>query len=819
VTQDVSSMNGWLPEHESETEINTENQSRVDEEPVADHPFIRGVKTDPGVVLKDADYEDESSDSYDDDTGQQIEDSQNIFETETTTTATISTTSEAPQSQLAQPNSMTEKNRLYCMVPFIWSPRFLHSYHAIHATWGKRCHILRFFIDPIIGDSLVGYYNMTLASDVIAAAKNANLTLPNDVVVLHDIQRPWHTCREENEAKTCRNIWEKIWRSWVYVVSGKGGSTPTSIDVGVGAHSSEWFVKVDSDTFLFPENLSRYVKSRNWSYDDHHYFGHVLNHRVKDRGVPFVAGAAVFFSRATLLAAADSFQNMPMESGDEEEDGTCRDAWTGAEEVVTAVCLKDHSNIIAEPAIDSLGREEISLAPVDNAIAYNRTAHGEWWFWEGKNRFPCHDDGDCLAHLPLAFHGYKESEPFFDLEKEFYGSIMNGEEDDSLAKRNDDKIASRNWFNFQQTHEYFERIRAAMRVAAKEEESDLKFSTAQNLPTHKKNRLYCMVPFIFARKYMPSYQAIRNTWGKRCDVLKFFVDPIVENDEGNFIDLRQSQNGAKMVLPQDVIVVYSIRRPWHMCDSKKKRGGACMNIWEKVWRSWLWIDDNDIDKGDWFVKVDSDSYLFPENVRKYVEENHWSPDDHHYFGHKLRHTEDWRQPPIIAGSAVFFSRATVKGAAAIFREFKYEEQNTLARKCMDAYTSAEESLTAVCLKQHLGIDAEHTLDDMGNELIAVSPIEDSLLWNRTEQGEWWYWKNKPRTDLKTGREIHNCCGDFPIAFHGYKDPLWFYKLEDELYEMDDLPGVSDKWKKYKWHNIGNTKRYFDQITKARNAGV
>lgn len=136
-------------------------------------------------------------------------------------------------------------------------------------------------------------------------------------------------------------------------------------------------------------------------------------------------------------------------------------------------------------------------------------------------------------------------------------------------------------------------------------------------------------------------------------------------------------------------------------------------------------------------------------------------------------------------------------------------------------TSAEEILTAVCLKEHLGIDAEHALDEFEDELIVVSEIEDSLIWNRTEQGEWWYWKNKPRKHPDTGREIHQCCGIFPIAFHGYKDPLWFYKLEDELYKMEELPpGVSDKLKEYKWRNYNETNRFFDRVRKARkNIGV
>lgn len=39
----------------------------------------------------------------------------------------------------------------------------------------------------------------------------------------------------------------------------------------------------------------------------------------------------------------------------------CRDAHTDQEEVITAVCLKQHLNIYAEAALDDLGRELISV--------------------------------------------------------------------------------------------------------------------------------------------------------------------------------------------------------------------------------------------------------------------------------------------------------------------------------------------------------------------------------------------------------------------------------------------------------------------------
>ena len=92
-----------------------------------------------------------------------------------------------------------------------------------------------------------------------------------------------------------------------------------------------------------------------------------------------------------------------------------------------------------------------------------------------------------------------------------------------------------------------------------------------------------------------------------------------------------------------------------------------------------------------------------------------------------------------------------------------------------------------------------------------------MLWNRTEQGEWWYWKNKPKIHPVTGKDnMHHCCGDYPIVFHGYKDSQWFYKLENEFYhnEEDLSDGEGDKWKEYSWRNPVQTNRYFDRVRKA-----
>lgn len=159
-------------------------------------------------------------------------------------------------------------------------------------------------------------------------------------------------------------------------------------------------------------------------------------------------------------------------------------------------------------------------------------------------------------------------------------------------------------------------------------------------------------------------------------------------------------------------------------------------------------------------------------------------------------------------------RTTLKSLANVLKEFKEGETGKSGnRECKDAYTSEEEVITAICLKQNFGVEAVPALDATGNELVTVSEIEDTLLWNRTEQGEWWYWKNKPKVHPKTGAEMHQCCGDRPIAFHGYKDPQWFYILDNEFYGSD-IPIEDDQRWKYNWRNPAETKSYFERMKKS-----
>ncbi|KAL7536161.1 hypothetical protein ACHAWF_005379 [Thalassiosira exigua] len=94
-------------------------------------------------------------------------------------------------------------------------------------------------------------------------------------------------------------------------------------------------------------------------------------------------------------------------------------------------------------------------------------------------------------------------------------------------------------------------------------------------------------------------------WGKQCDVLKFTIDPIIGDEKGGFLKLHVDD--SRYELPDDVSVI-DMRRPWNMCPKFEK--GTCRSIWEKVWRSWIWVDEHDkkgADRVEWYAKMDADA--------------------------------------------------------------------------------------------------------------------------------------------------------------------------------------------------------------------
>jgi hypothetical protein len=257
------------------------------------------------------------------------------------------------------------------------------------------------------------------------------------------------------------------------------------------------------------------------------------------------------------------------------------------------------------------------------------------------------------------------------------------------------------------------------------------------------NRLYCMVPFYWddekTRRY--HYEAIMMTWGRRCDVIKFFTDV-------------QSTKGVRL---PDNFVRLNTTRP-AMCGAR-----PCRHIWEKVWRMLVWTADNEAHLGDWFCKVDEDTYIFPENLKSFVARKGWDPKDNYYFGHMLYNRLSDAKIKFIAGANPYYSHGAITRIAPHLKAMPYENRGEHG-VCADRNGANEEVTTSICFRDHLQLLPTTTMNGHGQERIMIF-YPKAHLNAMTVREEWgWFWKNKP-AHAGVGP---NCCAPDPIGFHGYK---------------------------------------------------
>lgn len=116
----------------------------------------------------------------------------------------------------------------------------------------------------------------------------------------------------------------------------------------------------------------------------------------------------------------------------------------------------------------------------------------------------------------------------------------------------------------------------------------------KNDTKYVRDRVYCMVPFIWNNEM---YDAIMQTWGKRCNTINFLTDAEVMtegkfqghyiiNDQNNADDptkgYKHYSEFPEGTFPDNVIFV-NMTRPWTGCRNKKDgKPQICRHIWEKM---------------------------------------------------------------------------------------------------------------------------------------------------------------------------------------------------------------------------------------------
>ena len=257
-------------------------------------------------------------------------------------------------------------------------------------------------------------------------------------------------------------------------------------------------------------------------------------------------------------------------------------------------------------------------------------------------------------------------------------------------------------------------------------------------------------------------------------------------------------NETKQTVVRAKVVQINTRRT-NICDGK-----PCRHLWEKIWRCWQYVDRHDGDEADWFVKVDTDTFFFPENLRRYVTRMKFDPSQQHFFGHRLRHL----QPTYtIVGSSSVFSRGTL-------RVFSNSTGVDVAdQECRDSAAELEEPNVGACLRNK-GVEAKDAFDEDGKEQfmifqpmhhLQIYPPQDGKPgknWPNDTENDWFLGHGNPQTNWGKDHPSGS-----PIAFHAFKGKGGREKMR-ALYSLFTGQTVGNQGDTYRYDEESKERDYF-----------
>jgi hypothetical protein len=190
------------------------------------------------------------------------------------------------------------------------------------------------------------------------------------------------------------------------------------------------------------------------------------------------------------------------------------------------------------------------------------------------------------------------------------------------------------------------------------------------------------------------------------------------------------------------------------------------NIWEKSWRTWVHMLEQGLEKHEFFVKTDTDSFLAVENLKAYL--GYFDPEQDWYIGHTLLH--QWDQEVIFnTGIGYVISRGT---ARRLLPQLKSMAPNCDGRYlgCCEQNQANEDAHMGSCMSD-LGVLPTNQLDRQGRVRFHIFKKTDHHVIYREDS---WYWMHTP-THMQEGPE---CCNPYPLVLHGYKeeDPLKNFQM-------------------------------------------
>eukprot|EP00730_Choanoeca_flexa_P018651 TRINITY_DN9080_c0_g1_i2.p1 TRINITY_DN9080_c0_g1~~TRINITY_DN9080_c0_g1_i2.p1 ORF type:complete len:478 (+),score=104.21 TRINITY_DN9080_c0_g1_i2:124-1557(+) len=255
-------------------------------------------------------------------------------------------------------------------------------------------------------------------------------------------------------------------------------------------------------------------------------------------------------------------------------------------------------------------------------------------------------------------------------------------------------------------------------------------------------KVYCFVLTI-EKRHDTKAVAVNNTWGRRFDGLNFMTSA---------------------PFPGLDTVVLNIK------DESRK------TLWPKIKLAWLHTYANYIDKYDWFMKADDDTFVMVDNLRRMLKQ--YDPNKPHFFG---------KQFLLHRGQPKIELRYMSGGAGYVLSRGALKLLGDNAKTALSNNGIAEDVEIARSLLK-LGIVCDDTRDEEGRERFIPMNI-DNMRYKYTHKNKpyFWYW----RYSYYPTRDGYGCCSKYWISTH-YMYSMDLYRLEKLYIEGKDGHGKDPK---------------------------
>ncbi|KAM3935261.1 glycoprotein-N-acetylgalactosamine 3-beta-galactosyltransferase 1-like [Leptodactylus fuscus] len=183
-------------------------------------------------------------------------------------------------------------------------------------------------------------------------------------------------------------------------------------------------------------------------------------------------------------------------------------------------------------------------------------------------------------------------------------------------------------------------------------------------------------------------------------------------------------------------------------------------LYWKTIRAFQYIHQNYLDKADWFLKADDDTYVILENLRWML--SNYTSDQPLYFGRRFKTFV--KQGFMSGGAGYVLSKEAVRRFVKAFS----------TGDCTHT-TSVEDVGLGQCMEK-IGVVAEDSRDTQERE--TFHPLSPESHLTTHFDPNFWY----PKYCFYPLVEGPQCCSDLAISFH-YINPTEMYSLEYFVYHL------------------------------------